>query len=227
MRGLERDMQRVLVARVLVLLILVVAPALGGCNMRAVPGLTTPAFALNTPAPLPPPGAPLPLGAGSAPPGVPVVTYPTYRLDSGDRVRIIVFGQDNLSRLYNVDTAGRIAFPLIGTVEARGLTTTQLGSEIEGRLKKNYIKDPKVTVEVDAYRPFFILGEVNKPGQYPYVNSMTVESAVAIAEGYTERAKQRMVRLTRKFGGVQSTVMVPTDYPVQPGDTIYVMERMF
>jgi polysaccharide export outer membrane protein len=227
MRGLEMSMERVRVARVLLLLLIVVAPALGGCNMRAFPGLTTPAFALATPAPLPPPGAPLPLGAGLAPPGVPVVTYPTYRLDAGDRVRIIVFGQDNLSRLYNVDTAGRIAFPLIGNVEARGLTTTQLGSEIEGRLKKNYIKDPKVSVEVDLYRPFFILGEVNKPGQYSYANGMTIESAVAIGEGYTERARQRMVRLTRKFGGVQSTVMVPTDYPVQPGDTIYVLERFF
>jgi polysaccharide biosynthesis/export protein len=220
-------MRRVTVARVLLLLLVGVAPALGGCNLQAIPGLTTPAFALNTPAPLPPPGAPLPLGAGSAPPGVPVVTYPTYRLDSGDRVRILVFGQDNLSRLYSVDTAGRIAFPLIGNVEARGLSTTQLGSEIEGKLRKSYIKDPKVSVEVDAYRPFFILGEVTKPGQYPYVNGMTVESAVAIAEGYTERAKQRMVRLTRKFGGVMSTVMVPTDYPVQPGDTIYVLERFF
>ncbi|MGH9552246.1 MAG: polysaccharide biosynthesis/export family protein [Terriglobales bacterium] len=89
------------------------------------------------------------------------------------------------------------------------------------------MKDPKVSVEVDAYRPFFILGEVTKPGQYPYVNGMTEESAVAVAEGYTERAKMRMVRLTRKFGGVMSTVMVPTDYPVQPGDTIYVLERMF
>ncbi len=221
-------MERVLVARVLLLLLaVVVGVGLCGCNMQAVPGLTTPAFALATPAPLPPPGAPLPLGAGSAPPGVPVVTYPTYRLDSGDRVRIIVFGQDNLSRLYSVDTSGRIAFPLIGTVEARGLSTVQLASGIAGKLKQNYIKDPKVTVEVDAYRPFFILGEVAKPGQYPYVNGMTVESAVAIAEGYTERAKQRMVRLTRKFGGVMSTVMVPTDYPVQPGDTIYVLERIF
>ena len=220
-------MERVTVARVLLLVLTVVAPLIGGCNMRAIPGLTTPAFALNTPAPLPPPGAPLPLGAGSAPPGVPVVTYPSYRLDAGDRVRIIVFGQDNLSRLYSVDTAGRIAFPLIGNVEARGLTTTQLGNDIESKLRKNYIKDPKVSVEVDAYRPFFILGEVAKPGSYAYVNGMTVEGAVAIAEGYTERAKQRMVRLTRKFGGVMSTVLVPTDYSVPPSDTIYVLERFF
>ena len=160
-------------------------------------------------------------------PGAPANPYPTYRLDSGDRVRITVFGQDNLSRLYNVDTSGRIALPLIGQVEARGLTTPQVANEIADKLRRNYVKDPKVTVEVDTYRPFFILGEVNKPGQYPYVNAMTVESAVAIAEGYTARAKQRMVRLTRRFGGVMSTVMVPTDYPVQPGDTIYVLERFF
>jgi protein involved in polysaccharide export with SLBB domain len=117
------------------------------------------------------------------------------------RVRIIVFGQDNLSRLYSVDTAGRIAFPLIGTDEARGLSTTQLGSEIEGELRKNYIKDPKVSVEADAYRPFFILGEV-KAGA---ISLRQRKSAVAVAEGYTERAKQRMVRLTRKFGGMMST----------------------
>lgn len=82
-------------------------------------------------------------------------------------------------------------------------------------------------MEVATYRLFFILGEVNRPGQYPYVSAMTVEAAAAIAEGYTERAKKRYVRLTRRFGGVMSTVMVPNDYPVQPGDTIYVLERFF
>lgn len=102
-----------------------------------------------------------------------------------------------------------------------------LARDYSGRAEAQYIKDPKVSVEVETYRPFFILGEVHKPGQYPYVNAMTVEAAVAIAEGYTDRAKKRMVRLTRRFGGVMSTVMVPTDYPVQPGDTIYVLERFF
>jgi polysaccharide export outer membrane protein len=87
--------------------------------------------------------------------------------------------------------------------------------------------DPKVTAEVEAYRPVFVLGEVKKAGQFPYVNAMTVEMAVAIAEGYSERANQRKVRVTRRFGGVMSTVMVPTDYPLQPGDTIYVLERFF
>ena len=110
---------------------------------------------------------------------------------------------------------------------ARNSPPWSLPSAIADQLREKYVKDPKVTVEVEAYRPFFILGEVKRPGQFPYVNAMTVETAVAIAEGYTERANERKVRLTRRFGGVLSTVMVPTDYPVQPGDTIYVLERFF
>jgi polysaccharide export outer membrane protein len=215
--------RRVRAPRFALLALAVVTAALGGCNMRAIPGLTTPDYALSTPAPLPPPLTPASAGI----PGAPAVPYPTYRLGSGDQLRVIVFGQDNLSRLYNVDSSGSVALPLIGPIRARGFTTAQLANYIANELKQKYVKDPKVSVEVETYRPFFILGEVNKPGQYPYVNAMTVEAAVAIAEGYTERAKQRMVRLTRKFGGVMSTVMVPPDYPVQPGDTIYVTERFF
>jgi polysaccharide biosynthesis/export protein len=219
--------RRVLAARVALVVLVVVAAVLGGCNRSAIPGLTTPDYALSTPAPLPPP-PPLAITPGPpGAPGVPANPYNVYRLDSGDRLRVIVFGQDNLSRVYNVDTSGNVSLPLIGSVRARGLSTVQLGLDIEAELRRKYIKDPKVSVEVDAYRPFFILGEVRKPGQYPYVNAMTVEGAVATAEGYTERAKKRMVRLTRKFGGLMSTVMVPTDYPVQPGDTIYVLERFF
>ena len=217
-------MRRVRVARVALLTLAVVAAALGGCNRSAIPGLTTPGYALATPAPLPPPG-PLPLTPAVA--GGPANPYGTYRLDSGDRVRVIVFGQDNLSRVYGVDSSGSVSLPLIGPIRARGLTAFQLSTGIAAELRRKYIKDPKVSVEVETYRPFFILGEVTRPGQYPYVNAMTVEAAVAIAEGYTERAKKRTVRLTRRFGGVNSTVMVPADYPVQPGDTIYVLERFF
>ncbi|MEG6509573.1 polysaccharide biosynthesis/export family protein [Methyloligella sp. 2.7D] len=151
----------------------------------------------------------------------------TYTLDAGDQVRVVVFGQENLSNVYAVDTSGYISMPLIGQVHARGLTTRQLSSVITQRLGSRYIKNPKVSAEVQTYRPFFILGEVRTPGQYAYVNGMTVETAVAIAQGYTERANERKFRLSRKFGGVQSTVMVPPDYPVKPGDTIYVLERFF
>jgi polysaccharide biosynthesis/export protein len=219
--------QRVGGARVAVLALAVLAAALGGCNRSAIPGLTTPDYALSTPAPLPPP-PPLAITPGPpGAPGVPANPYGVYRLDSGDRLRVIVFGQDNLSRVYSVDTSGNVSMPLIGSVRARGLSTVQLGLDIEAELRRKYIKDPKVSVEIDAYRPFFILGEVRRPGGYPYVNAMTVEGAVALAEGYTERAKKRVMRLTRKFGGLMSTVMVPPDYPVQPGDTIYVLERIF
>ena len=219
--------QSVWAARIALLLLAVVAAALGGCNRSAIPGLTTPSFARETLAPLPPPG-PVPLTPPvNGVPGVPANPYGAYRLDSGDRVRVIVFGQDNLSRVYSVDASGSVSLPLIGPVRARGLTPFELSAEIAAELRRSYIKDPKVSVEIETYRPFFILGEVNKPGGYPYVNGMTAEAAVAIAEGYTERAKKRMVRLTRRFNGVNSTVMVPTDYPVQPGDTIYVLERIF
>jgi len=152
---------------------------------------------------------------------LPVVPHTTYTLDAGDRVRIIVFGQQNLSNVYTVSATGTVSVPLIGPI--RGLTV----AEVARRLRDQYIKDPKVTAEVVTYRPFYILGEVTTPGQYPFANGLTVENAVAIAEGYTPRAKKRFVRLTRGFDGVKSTVMVPTDYPVQPGDTIYVLQRLF
>jgi polysaccharide export outer membrane protein len=214
-------------ARIALLLLALVAAALGGFNRSAIPGLTTPSFARDTPAPLPPPG-PLPLTPPvNGVPGVPANPYGAYRRDSGDRVRVIVFGQDNLSRVYSVDASGSVSLPLVGPVRARGLTPFELSADIATELRRSYIKGPKVSEEIETYRPLFILGEVNKPGGYPYVNGMKAEAAVAIAEGYIERAKERMVRLTRRFNGVNSTVMVPTDYPVQPGDTIYVLERIF
>lgn len=201
---------------------------LGGCNMRSFPPDGFGGF-LNTPAPLPPPGAaPISLSPGQrAVPGMPVAPDQSYTLDSGDQIRLVVFGQENLSNVYAVDGSGHISLPLIGSVTARGLTTQQLASVIGQQLGARYIRNPKVSVEVQTYRPFFILGEVKTAGQYPYVNGMTVETAVAIAQGYTDRANERKVRLTRRFGGVMSTVLVPTDYPVKPGDTIYVLERLF
>ena len=155
-----------------ILIVLLVAAAVGGCQLRAIPGLLTPSMALATPAPLPPPGAVAAAPVGAIP-GMPVVVNERYTLDSGDKVRIVVFGQDNLSRVYGVDGSGYISMPLIGAVCARGLTTFQLASAIAGQLRQKYVKDPKVTAEVETYRPFFILGEVKKPGQFAYVNGMS------------------------------------------------------
>jgi len=150
-----------------------------------------------------------------------------YTLDSGDRLRIVVFGQDGLSNAYVVDASGHIAMPLIGTVMARGATTDELSARISDRLRQGFIKEPHVAVEIEAYRPFFILGEVTQPGQYPYVADMTVETAVAIAGGFGPRAYRRTVTLTRMIHGQQVRLTVPVGYPIRPGDTINVQERWF
>jgi len=148
-----------------------------------------------------------------------------YLLDTGDRLRVFVYGQPNLSRLYGVDHGGAISMPLIGRVPARGLTTYDLEARIKARLGAKFVKDPEVTVDVAQNRPFFILGEVRTAGQYPYVNGMTVRTAVAIAGGYTERASQRKIQIARRINGLVEKLDVPDDYVVMPGDTLLVYER--
>ena len=150
-----------------------------------------------------------------------------YTLDSGDKLRIVVFGQDAISNTYQVDANGQVSLPLIGAVPARGLTTTALAGAIAARLRQNFIRDPSVAVEIETYRPFFILGEVTYPGQYPYVAQMTVENAIAIAGGFTPRATKGQVTVTRKVQGVPAKFALPLNYPVRPGDTITVGERWF
>lgn len=150
-----------------------------------------------------------------------------YLLDTGDRLRVFVYGQPNLSRLYIVDHGGLITVPLIGAVKARGLTTAALEGAIRSRLGSQYVRDPQVTVDIQQNRPFFILGEVKNAGQYPYVSGMTIETAIAIAGGYSERASDRKFRLTRRINGLVEQIEAPADYVVKPGDTIFVFERMF
>lgn len=148
-----------------------------------------------------------------------------YALGSGDRVRITVFGQENLSRVYPVDGGGYVSMPLVGAISAGGSTTFQLEERIAQALKQKYVKDPKVSVEIETYRPFFILGEVRNGGQFPYVAGMTVQTAVAIAGGFTARAKKSSVQLSRQVNGRTFVQMVPPTWKVQPGDTIAVKER--
>jgi polysaccharide biosynthesis/export protein len=152
---------------------------------------------------------------------------PAYRLDAGDRLRIVVFGQDGLTNSYAVDAGGSITMPLIGAVHARGLTPAALAQAITTKLRGGYIREPYVAVEVEAYRPFFILGEVAAPGQYPYVPNMTVESAVAIAGGFTPRAQKAAVDLTRTENTAPVRASVPLGTLLRPGDTIVVAERWF
>jgi polysaccharide export outer membrane protein len=162
-----------------------------------------------------------------APVPVPVFRDGPYTLDTGDKLRIVVFGQDALSNNYIVDAEGRIALPLIGTVGARGLTTAQLSGAIKSRLAQGYIRDPSVAVEVEVHRPFFVLGEVTFPGQYPYVPNMTVENAIAIAGGFTPRAFKDTVTVTRKLADTSVRAVLPLRHPLRPGDTITVDERWF
>ena len=150
-----------------------------------------------------------------------------YWLDAGDKLRVVVFGQDGLSASYAVDTSGSITMPLIGSVPARGRTPAQLQAAIGAKLRQGYVREPHVAVEVEAYRPFFILGEVTLPGQYPYVSNMTVETAVAIAGGYTPRAQKYQIEISRQMNGLTEKRVVSPNYPVRPGDTIKIAERWF
>ena len=150
-----------------------------------------------------------------------------YVLDSGDRVRLIVFNQDNLNNEYTVDQSGYINVPLIGNVVARGMQTTELAGDIATRLSNGFIRDPDVSVEISQYRPFFVMGEVNTAGQYAFVTGMTVQTAVAIAGGFTPRAQQGYVDITRQLNGKIITGRVRLTSPVRPGDTINVRERFF
>lgn len=148
-----------------------------------------------------------------------------YTLDAGDKLRIVVFGQEGLTASYTVDANGNIQMPLVGTMPARGYTTHQLAGTVTAALKNGYIREPQVAVEVEAYRPFFILGEVAFPGQYPYVANMTVETAIAIAGGYSPRAKRGGAELARPYAGQIVKGNVPMYTQVRPGDTITVSER--
>ena len=153
--------------------------------------------------------------------------HEAYKLDSGDKLRIFVYAQPSLSRIYTIDNEGFISVPLIGNVQARGMSTRGLEAAIKGRLGVEFVRDPHVTVDIQQYRPFFILGEVRAAGQYPYAGGLTVDAAVAIAGGYSERANERKVQITRRISHGVEKFEVPGDAEVRPGDTIFVKERWF
>jgi len=154
-------------------------------------------------------------------------TIQPYRVDSGDRLRVTVFDQRDLSNTYSIDQAGYLAFPLIGQVPARGRTIQELEGQIAGQLQKGYLRNPDVSIEVDRYRSIFVMGEVGQPGQYTYVPGMTVQNAIALAGGYSPRALQANADITRKINGKILTGRVLISNPVLAGDTIYVRERLF
>ena len=199
------------------LLALVAALSLGGCARRQA-GYYAPAA----------PGIGGPYVAAGAAYAVQGAAFEQpYALDTGDRVRVSVFGQEGVSNSYLIDAAGSVNIALIGPVPARGLSAPSLAQAIAARLRDGYIREPRVSVEVEAYRPFYILGEVNAPGQYPYQPGMSVETAVAIAGGYSPRADKRNAMLTRAMNGAPVKSKVPLQTQLRPGDTVNVPERWF
>jgi polysaccharide export outer membrane protein len=151
-----------------------------------------------------------------------------YTLGAGDRLRVNVFGEEDISGEFEVDGQGFVSFKLVGRINVLGQSLQQTESLLSARLKDGgYLLDPKVNIEVLNFRPFFILGEVEKRGQYPYVNGMTVANAVAIAGGYTYRANKNRVTVQR-FNDPQKREQGATeDTAVLPGDIIRVPERFF
>jgi polysaccharide export outer membrane protein len=171
--------------------------------------------------------APAPTAVAHVAAPIPVAYGSAYRLDAGDKLRVVVYGQEGLTNTYAIDAGGSITMPLIGLVPARGRTPAGVAAEISGKLRHGYIRDPSVAVEIEAYRPFFILGEVAAPGQYPYVPNMSVESAVAIAGGFSPRAQRDRVTLTHTDSSGSMRVAVPLGTALSPGDTVLVGERWF
>ena len=150
-----------------------------------------------------------------------------YRLGPGDKVRVTIFGETDLSGDYQLDGAGIVRLPLIGSVRAIGDTAPALERTIASALSPNYLKNPKVNVEITTYRPFFIIGAVNRPGQYPYVDHMSALNAVALAGGFTDQARQSTVYVRREGSASEEEVATNQLSELRPGDTIRVQTTLF
>ena len=159
---------------------------------------------------------------------VPPSSDPGYKLGANDRLRITVFGQPTLTGEYTIDSTGVLAFPLIGNVQTAGMTTEQLQKTIASKLSPDYLVNPSVSAEVVSRRPFFIIGEVQKPGNYPYVPDMTALNAVAMAGGFTYRARKNDYYIKRlDQNGHLVRVVAGAGTVLRPGDTLEVRERYF
>jgi protein involved in polysaccharide export with SLBB domain len=167
------------------------------------------------------------LQTASIAPPAPTSAPLDYRLGTGDKVRVIVFGEDDLGGEFDVDGSGFVRLPLVGQVKAAGLSVHGFEGAVTEKLKAGYLKNPRVSVEITNYRPFYIIGEVNKPGEYPYVNNMSVLNAVALAGGYTYRAGESEVYVRRNGGKDEIKEQADGSAKILPGDIVRVPERFF
>lgn len=166
-------------------------------------------------------------GAREATPDALTQIATAYALGSSDRLRVTVFGHPDLSGEFEVDGTGSISLPLIGQMKAEGLSTATLETSISETLASGYILNPRVSVEVINYRPFYILGEVGTPGEYPYTNGLTVQNAVAAAGGFTYRAEKRYVFIKSIDSQKEVKYDLTPNTVVKPGDTLRIGERIF
>jgi protein involved in polysaccharide export with SLBB domain len=184
---------------------------------------------LGAPAPAPPvaaPGAKAP--AAAAAPIVPATTADEgYRLGSGDKIHVGIFGQPDLNGDFVVDGGGSVQLPLIGSVKAAGLTVADFQKEVTAKFADGFLVNPSVEVDVVNYRPFYIIGEVKAPGQYPYVNGMSILNAVALAGGFTDRADKSEVYIRRNGSSKETEYPGDETTKVNPGDIVRISERFF
>lgn len=150
-----------------------------------------------------------------------------YTLSPGDKLHIVVFGENNLSGDYTITPEGAIGFPLVGDIPAAGLTITQLQKSVTDTLANRYVQNPRVTIDASNLRPFYILGEVNKPGQYSYVPDLTALAAVATAQGFTYRADMSYIFIRHARDASEREIPLTATTMIEPGDTIRVTQRYF
>ena len=165
---------------------------------------------------------------GSELPILPAPADHAYRLGAGDQLRVITFGEEKLTDDFRVNDSGTLSLPLVGSLQATGLTTGELETSLRTALAKaKLLNDPSVAIEVIAYRPIFILGEVSHPGQFPYQPGMTVVTAVAVAGGFTYRAVDDYVAVVRSLDGKPVEGRASRQSLLLPGDVVTVFERRF
>lgn len=157
-----------------------------------------------------------------------IVPNGDYTLGSGDKIRVIVFGEDDLGGEFTVDDTGLVQLPLLGQIQATGLTVHLFEDGIAAKLLKlGYLTNPHVSVQVENYRPFYILGEVNKPGEYPFVTGMNLLNAIALAGGYTYRADESVIYIRRNGASQEEKYPANETTKINPGDILRVTERFF
>lgn len=157
----------------------------------------------------------------------PGAAVPVYRLAPDDRLRVTVYGEEGLTGTFVIGSEGKVSFPLLGMIKASGLTVSQFQAALADQLDSQYVKNAKVSVDILEYRPFYILGEVNRAGQYPYRVGLTVNQAVATAGGFTYRASRKVVTIQHSNEPDEERLRLTPDLKILPGDTLRVLERHF